>query len=71
MYTKMAAHAAHICTQNINSLIYNVLSLLSYVCKIKNLCAKRAFCVQSGGLCAKCVQICAERVQPKAFVCYL
>lgn len=71
MYTKMAAHAAHICTQNINSLIYNVLSLLSHVCKIKNLCAKRAFCVQSGGLCAKCVQICAERVQPKAFVCYL
>ena len=52
MYTKMAAHAAHICTQKVISLIYNILSILSYVCKNRNLCAKRAFCVQSQGVCS-------------------
>ncbi len=71
MYTKMAAHAAHICTQKVISLIYNILSILSYVCKNRNLCAKRAFCVQSQGVCAKCVQICAGCVQLEAIVCAL
>lgn len=65
----MAAHAAHKCTQIIIFLIINILSLISFVCKMKKLCAKRAFCVQSGGMCAECVQICAGRVQIFDSVC--
>ena len=67
--TQMTAHAAHKCTQIIIFLTINILSLISFVCKVKKLCAKRAFCVQSGGMCAECVQICAGRVQIPAFVC--
>ena len=65
----MAAHAAHKCTQIIIFLTINILSLISFVCKVKKLCAKRAFCVQSGGMCAECVQICAGRVQIFDSVC--
>ena len=52
MNTKMAAHAAHNCTQNFIFLKNNYLLLLS-------LCAKRKFCVQNALFVCKtrcCVQ---------------
>ena len=65
----MAAHAAHICTQNFIFLNISLLSVLSFVCKIKKLCANRPFCVQTVGVCAVCVQTWARCVQVSANVC--
>lgn len=38
---------------------YQCLIYFIFVCKMKKMCAKRAFCVQIDCLCAQCVQTCA------------
>ena len=69
MYIETTAHAAHICTHLSNFLFFNYLSLFSFVCKIKKVCAKRWKCVQNIFLCASCVQMCASCVQRNTHVC--
>lgn len=63
MYIQNPAHTAHKCTQILIFLYIKHLSIFMIVCKIKNLCAKRVFCVQNEPLCAKCVHVCAVCVQ--------
>ena len=71
MYIK---NCEHNCTQ-LHTFFYSIDNLsvifLYIVCKIKNLCAKREFCVQKLALCANCVQSCADCVRPICFVCFL
>lgn len=49
----------------------NTLGILFFVCKLKKVCAKGCFCVQTARLCAVCVQLCAKCVQNFRGVCFL